>query len=415
MTSPTTTAFGFGTPFQAQIDFLRQKLDLPTERWDDILRSAHDRAFIVAGAAKADLLADLHQAVIKAAGTDGGERAFAKDFKAIVAKHGWTGWTGQGTKEGEAWRARIIYQTNMSTSYWAGRYQQMTDPEVLKLHPYWRYIHADGILHPRAQHLAWHGLTLLASDPFWQTHFPPNGWLCHCRVTSVTKKEGEASARAGLGEPPSGWDKVDPKTNAPIGIDKGFDYAPGANVKASFQSFIDAKLINVAAPIGAAMWEVLVSVLLTEKSAEFSAWVDRVLEYGVIRHDKQIAGAMQSQDIKFLEQLGKEPVTAEIVVEDSLLIGKKSQRHEAAGDALTLEEWKSVPAALTDHPLVYYDTVNGSLLYVMPSLTDSRSIKLAVEVNLVTARPKQTLNLARTGFKINPQALEDRTRYVQIR
>jgi len=70
--SDATQSFGFGTPFQAQIDFLRQKLQLPTDRWDDIIRSAHDRAFIVAGAAKADLLADLHQAVIERAVDDAG-------------------------------------------------------------------------------------------------------------------------------------------------------------------------------------------------------------------------------------------------------------------------------------------------------------------------------------------------------
>ncbi len=178
-------AFGFGTPFEAQIAYLRQKLNLPTERWDDIKGRANERAFVVAGAAKADLIEDFKQAAIKAAGQGGGERAFAKDFKAIVAKHGWTGWTGEGTKEGEAWRTRVIYQTNMATSYWAGRWAQMTDPEVVKLHPYWRYIHADGVLNPRENHLAWHGLTLPWDHPFWKTHFAPNGFNCFPAETVV--------------------------------------------------------------------------------------------------------------------------------------------------------------------------------------------------------------------------------------
>jgi hypothetical protein len=245
--------FAFGTPFQEQIDYLRQKLNLPSERWDDITRSAHDRAFIVAGAAKADLLSDLHQAV-NARATDGkGLQAFQKDFKAIVAKHGWTGWTGEGTPAGEAWRARIIYQTNMATSYAAGRYRQMSDPEVLKLHPYWRYIHSDGVLHPRPLHLAWHGLTLLASDPFWQTHFPPNGWGCQCRITSVTRKEGEASARAGLADPPEGWHQIDPKTGEQIGIDKSFGYAPGANVDTPLRQMVQDKLIAYPPAIAKAL------------------------------------------------------------------------------------------------------------------------------------------------------------------
>jgi len=218
---------GFGTPWQAQIEFLRQKLRLPTERWDDIQRAAHDRAFIVAGAAKADLLTDLQAAVVASA-TDGtGPQAFQRDFKAIVAKHGWTGWTGEGSKAGEAWRARVIFQTNMSTSYAAGRYRQMSEPGMLKVHPFWRYVHADSVAHPRAEHLAWHGLTLPAEHAFWKTHFAPNGWGCQCRITSVSRAEGLRSAKAGLGDPPEGWDRIDPKTGAQVGIDKGFDYTPG--------------------------------------------------------------------------------------------------------------------------------------------------------------------------------------------
>ena len=43
-------------PFQEQIDFFRQKLNLPTEHWNDIWRDAHDRAFVVAGATKTDFV-----------------------------------------------------------------------------------------------------------------------------------------------------------------------------------------------------------------------------------------------------------------------------------------------------------------------------------------------------------------------
>lgn len=219
---------GFGTPWQEQIDFLRQKLRLPTEKWDDIQRAAHDRAFMVAGAAKADLLADLHRAVLDAAEQGMGQAQFLRQFKEVVARNGWTGWTGEDSAAGQAWRARVIYQTNLAHSYAAGRWQQLKDPEFLHLRPYWRYIHSEAVRHPRPLHLAWHGLTLPHDHPFFLTHFAPNGWSCRCRIVAVSRKEGEASARAGLGQPPEGWDTIDPKTGAPLGIDKGFDYAPGA-------------------------------------------------------------------------------------------------------------------------------------------------------------------------------------------
>ena len=56
-------------PFQEQIDFFRNKVPIPTERWDDIQTAAHDRGWVVAGAQSADLLQDLKAAVDSAIGT----------------------------------------------------------------------------------------------------------------------------------------------------------------------------------------------------------------------------------------------------------------------------------------------------------------------------------------------------------
>ncbi|MBS0507750.1 MAG: hypothetical protein JSR53_10250 [Proteobacteria bacterium] len=415
MPDVAAAAFGFGTPFEAQIAYLRAKLALPTERWGEIEAAAHDRAFTVAGAAKADLVADL-QAVMVQRATDGqGLQAFRRDFKAIVAKHGWTGWTGEGSAEGEAWRTRVIYQTNMATAYAAGRRQQLLEPGYVRLRPYWRYIHSDTVMHPREQHLAWHGLTLAHDHPFWIAHFPPNGFGCQCRVVAVSAREGEASARAGLGEPPEGWDELDPKTGAPVGIGKGFGHAPGAAADWPLQRFIDDKLLALDAPIGAAMWRELAPVLQAERAAAFSNWVDGVVAGGVSRNEWRVAAVMQQPEIDFLAQkVGQPAVTAEIAVEDRLIVGRKAERHAIAGDALTVEEWKSLPGALADAK-VYFDRANGAVLYVTESLTDDRSVKLAVAVNFVRSRPKQTLNLARAAYKINAQALEDRTRYQEIR
>lgn len=234
-------------------DYLRGKLNLPTEKWDDIQRSAHDRAFIVAGAQKADLLADFHQAVIRAAAGDITLRDFEKDFQRIVKKHGWTGWTGEGTRAGEAWRARIIYSTNISTSFAAGRYRQLTDPEYLKEFPYWVYHHLDGQEHPRLLHQSWDGLTLHHSHPFWRTHFPPNGWHCHCWVTSTNQAGYERAIRAGKAQLPKGWDTIDPRIGAPRGIDKGFDYAPGASVGMPLREAVQNKLINYPPAIAKAL------------------------------------------------------------------------------------------------------------------------------------------------------------------
>jgi len=233
--------------FQQQIDFFRAKLNLPTERWDDIKQSAHDRAFMVAGAQKASLLADLRQAVDKAV-VGGSIQQFRNDFAEAVKTSGWSGWTGQGSEAGEAWRTRVIYQTNMATSYAAGRYRQLTDPELLKARPYWRYVHSDGVMHPRPEHLAWNGLTLPNDHPFWETNFPPNGWGCQCSVVAMRlPREGDAT------EPPKGWDAIDPQTGTPAGIDKGWNYAPGANAETPLRQMVQDKLIDYPPAIGKAL------------------------------------------------------------------------------------------------------------------------------------------------------------------
>lgn len=233
--SPSQIAFNargdgsFKLPFQEQIAFFRQKLNLPTEHFDDILKAGHDRAFVVAGAAKADLLSDLQAALDQAIKDGKSIEWFRDNFSAIVKKHGWEGWTGSGTAAGRDWRTRIIYRTNVMSSYAAGRYAQLTNPALLKIAPYWKYVHNDTVAHPRPLHVGWSGLVLKHDDPFWATHFPPNGWGCRCRVTAVTAREFKGDTAP----PETYWTKKDRwgnTHNVPTGIDYGWDYAPGAGL-----------------------------------------------------------------------------------------------------------------------------------------------------------------------------------------
>lgn len=217
-------------PFDEQVKFFRGKLGrlVPTERWDDMQRGAHDRGFMVAGATKADLLVDLAAAVDRTLAEGKSIEAFRKDFRSIVERRGWHGWTGEGTRHGELWRTRTIYTTNMSTAYAAARYEQLREGGF----DTWIYKHS-GAREPRPQHLAWDGLTLPVDHPFWRTHAPKNGWGCECYVVGARSERG---ARRLGGDPakqlPADWDAKDPKTGAPVGIDKGWDYQPGRRANA---------------------------------------------------------------------------------------------------------------------------------------------------------------------------------------
>lgn len=392
-------AIGKNTPFEEQLVFFKNKLNLPTERWDDIMRAAHDRAFVVAGAAKADLLADLRAAVRRGIETGSGLEQFRKDFKEIVQRHGWTGWTGQGTAAGEAWRTRIIYQTNTATSYAAGRWQQLNNPKLLQLKPYWKYVHADSVAHPRPLHVSWDGLVLRHDDEFWKTHFPPNGWMCHCRVVAVDGRAYQAAFDAGKGAAPEGWAEINPKTGAPVGIDKGFDYAPGARANAPLRSLIDDRLVRLASPIGSRLYQVMHPVLQAEQRQAYQGFVDEVLADPVKRGRTAIVGAIEPAILDWLQaNKGIEPASAEIAVQDKLLVGKKAQRHDAAGDALTEEEWLNLFDALANPLQVLYDVNTGKLLYVLPA-ADGRAQKIAVEFDFQVKKREGTLNMIVSAFK----------------
>lgn len=234
MSHPSAVSGVFGQPFAEQVAFFRRKLGnlVPTRRWDDLTREAHDSAFMVAGAVQADLLTDLAAAVDKAISQGLGIEAFRKDFKAIVARNGWTGWTGEGTVRGEAWRVKTILRTNAYTSYAAGRHAQLTEGKFA----FWVYSHG-GSLEPRPMHLSWDGLALPPTHEFWKTHYPPSDWGCSCYVNGARTAAG---VRRLGGDPdkqlPGNWARADPKTGEPIGIGKGWGYAPGASVSPLIQA-----------------------------------------------------------------------------------------------------------------------------------------------------------------------------------
>ncbi len=215
--------------FREQIEFLRQKRPRPTKSWLDALKGDHDRSFVVAGVTDIAMLEDFQAAIIDAIERGRYVDDFAKEFDRIVEKYGWS-YRGERN-----WRIRTIFETNLRTTFMAGRLRQMRDPDVVKLRPYWQYIHGDSRTPkvPRKQHVAWNGLVLMWDDPWWNTHFPPNDWICSCGVRTLSKRDLERLGKTGPDEAPKDamMPGRDQETGGfimqPMGIGFGWDYMPG--------------------------------------------------------------------------------------------------------------------------------------------------------------------------------------------
>lgn len=215
--------------FEAAIAFFRAKLNMPAATWDAIWGEMHTQAFTVAGAMTDDIIESFRIAVDRAISTGSTFADFKKDFDSIVERTGW-GFNGSAT-----WRAQVIYDTNLSVAYQRGHWQRMTSPNIRKSRPYLRYVRSSSG-DPRPEHLAWENIVLPWDDPWWDTHYPPNGWGCKCGVRSLGERDLQALTDRGvnvtLKAPEIEYYEYNDKPRnrtlqVPKGIDPGWDYNVG--------------------------------------------------------------------------------------------------------------------------------------------------------------------------------------------
>ncbi len=206
--------------------------------WRDVWQDEHARAFTVAKAMTLDILTDIRTMVDQAIADGIAFEDFRDNLEPILRAKGWWGraemtdpLTGEprDAQLGSFRRLGIIYDTNLRTSYSAGAWMQVQDAKALQ--PWLRYVDPDP--NPRPQHLDWSGTILRADDPWWQTHWPPNGWHCKCYADSLSDND---LTRDGLtphaAAPAAGsYTYTNPRTGAvseiPDGIDPGFAHNPG--------------------------------------------------------------------------------------------------------------------------------------------------------------------------------------------
>lgn len=76
---------------------------------------------------------------------------------------------------------RTEYEFAVSSASMAAKWETQKDAEGRYLLQY----RTAGDNKVRKEHRDLNGITLPASDPFWDKYYPPNGWNCRCSVTKV--------------------------------------------------------------------------------------------------------------------------------------------------------------------------------------------------------------------------------------
>jgi hypothetical protein len=205
--------------------------------WRDVWQQEHQAAFVVAKGMTADVLTDVHQALLSAMKDGWTQERFAAELTPLLQAKGWWGKqrlvdpeTGQQQLAtlGTPRRLRVIYDTNMRMAHSAGRWERIMQSAGTR--PFLQYHHTPQE-HPRPMHLAWDKIILPVDHVFWRTHWCPNGWFCKCYITSLRKavvtSEEELRAKGGYDQAPWRNKRTGEVELVSKGIDPGFDYNVG--------------------------------------------------------------------------------------------------------------------------------------------------------------------------------------------
>lgn len=214
----------------AAINFLKKKGYKIGFNWTDVWKREHQIAFTVAKAMKTDLLQDIKQSLEDALEKGVPFQKWKENLQPILERKGWWGKKElvnphTGLKEevqlGSPRRLSIIYDTNVRMAYAAGHWEAFEENK--KAAPFLRYVCVmDG--RTREEHRQWHNTVLPVDHPFWETHYPPNGWRCRCSVIAYSQYDLDKEGLSVTAEP-------DMDTR---GIAAGFDYNVGKDRERHF-------------------------------------------------------------------------------------------------------------------------------------------------------------------------------------
>ena len=402
-------------PFTEAIEHFRQKLNIPTRHWDELLGEIHAKSFTVTGATKINLLNDIRQGIQQAHDNGSTITDFRKVFDTSVQKHGWT------YKGKRGWRTRVIFNTNMRTAAMAGRWAQIQRTKDTR--PYLEYLTV-GDNRVRDVHRAWDGTILPIDDPWWDTHYPPNGFGCRCTVRTLNDRQLKREGKTVNGKAPKVEleERVNTRTGevygmVPKGIGTGWNYNVG-KAWLGPEAALGQTLMKLPPALRKEAMQQVSTGLTAAISADFICWTKEVLKEKHLKGSAKVVGYLNNAVVDALGKRDIVPQTAAILISDRvvkhIVRDKKRERRQAISEADVL----AIPEHLAKPEAVLFQRRDPALLYVFnpEGSDDGRLGKVVVRVNM---KPRQRqgkamgeiMNEVRTGGLVPLRNLADTDAY----
>ena len=184
--------------FQEAEEYLQARFNISHDMFVQSSNEIKQYAFSVSSLAREDSLAQLSQKLLESYDEGISFASFKKSLQ--------DGKLNSEIADLTDRQLNLIYTQNMNSAYSYGRYQGLI--QAVDIFPNWEYI-TIGDKRVRPSHAALNGTIRKYDDPFWRSHYPPNGYACRCVV--------EVSTEDPNGEGIPKWDKE----HADIAFEKG--------------------------------------------------------------------------------------------------------------------------------------------------------------------------------------------------
>lgn len=423
--SPSEFAKLFALQPEEAVTYLQRRGALKeTFDWRDLWQDEHATQFTVSRLTRLDILKTIQEGIGKSVDGDLSRRDWTRDIKALLVKEGWWGEkevldpvTGKLVKTVfDPARLKLIYDTNTNMAYSAGLWERIQRNKATS--PYLRYI-TKRDERVRVTHQAWDNVTLPVDHPFWDTHYPPNGWRCRCRAMSMSQAQYDdwkAKRRIKTEAPPietRRW--VDKRSGEihqiPVGIDPGFAYNVGQVNLAKkgellLSKAIDADPRTAAVAIKEALKNTRLMTAVADDFETFSRkWVDEVATAEAMKAAGKMyaikttgethhIGALSYETWMALWRKNMAPESAIISVRDIDVVHafRSTKKH-----TLPVDWYARLPERLAQADAVILDATHKEgpailLLFNQPGTTG----KLVVRIDYATKRHGK-MNIVETG------------------
>jgi SPP1 gp7 family putative phage head morphogenesis protein len=369
----------FGLKFDEAIAFLKTKLPEASLKWDSLAGPVHAKVFTIAGSTSADLSRDIQASLVKAISDGTTITQFRKDFDKAVQQYGWS-YNGK-----RGWRTSVIFDTNMRSAHMAGRWQQVQANKDRR--PFLQYRTA-GDARVRPQHKQWNGLIFPVDHPFWQTHYPPNGWGCRCTVRAYSQADLTERNLSQSPDAPIKTREVAGFGQVPVGIDPGWDHNVGASWLAP-EVALGQKLAKLPQELRGPMIDKTISpafqTVIKDNFKAFRTAIKDAPEGQKITGAGQIIGFMDSATTKAAATMR----AGELVESTAIVLLDKNTRHieglhKSTNKARQVwpSEWiDSLPEHLRNYRAVLWD-INADSLIVIPQGSFNNTVpKIVLRLN----------------------------------